>query len=67
MAEAAPERWTDDAAEAARTCELVTEILTARARGNRDPLLGNSDDDLLSAIEEAEGALFSLKDTLNDG
>jgi hypothetical protein len=51
----------DELKEAARTLSLVSEIVEARADGNTDSLLGNSDDDLLGALEEAEPSLKALR------
>lgn len=44
-------------AEAGQACALVGEIVEARAGGNRDSAAGNSDDDLLYALEEARDAI----------
>lgn len=42
-------------AELGRTASLVAEIVEAREAGDRNELDGNSDEDLLGAVEELEG------------
>ncbi len=44
-------------AELGRTSSLVAEIVEAREAGDRDELHGNSDEDLLGAVEELEGQI----------
>lgn len=51
--------------EAARSFQLVVEIVEARADGNNNTLLGNGDDDLLAALEDAEGNLTKLMATVS--
>jgi len=41
-------------AELGRTASLVAEIVEAREAGDRNELHGNSDEDLLGAVEELE-------------
>jgi hypothetical protein len=64
--EMTPERLREIESEAERACLLVVEVLSGRTTGNRDSVLGNSDDDLLFAIEDAEENLAALKATLHD-
>jgi hypothetical protein len=51
------ERVADEEAEVGRSADLVGEIVRLRGWGNRDPIAGTSDDDLLGAIEELESAI----------
>lgn len=46
----------------ADACELVTDILNNRARGNRDSLDGNGDSDLLGAIEDVESNIAKWRE-----
>lgn len=43
--------------ELGRAGHLVGEIVDAREQGNFESTSGNSDDDLLGAVEELEGAI----------
>lgn len=47
----------DVESEVGRACELVGEIVNSRTTGNRDTLAGNSDEDLLGALEDAQSAI----------
>jgi hypothetical protein len=48
---------SDEESEAGRACTLVGEIVDGRSTGNRDTLAGNSDEDLLGALEDAQSAI----------
>lgn len=54
-------RVSEEEMELARAAALLDEIVEARAEGHRDTLHGNSDDDLLGAVEELEGAIRSWR------
>jgi hypothetical protein len=53
-------------AEAGRACELVGEIVNGRTTGNRDTIHGNSDEDLLAALEDAQTAIAAAVEELQD-
>lgn len=55
---------SDVEAEAGRACELVGEIVNGRSTGNRDTVLGNSDEDLLVALEDAQTAIATAVEEL---
>jgi hypothetical protein len=47
----------DAEAELGRAGALVADVVEQRAGGNRNSLRGNSDEDLLGAVEELEQAI----------
>lgn len=51
------ERRVEAEAELGRAAALVADVVEQRAGGNRNSLRGNSDDDLLGAVEELQAAL----------
>ena len=50
----------------ADACELVTDIVSNRARGHRDSLDGNGDSDLLGAIEDVESNIARWREGVHE-
>jgi hypothetical protein len=55
---------SDVESEVGRACALVGEIVDGRTTGNRDTIAGNSDDDLLGALEDAQSAIAAAIEEL---